>query len=97
MLTGAQVKSCNALANVGGTTGHLPVRVDVMMGLRGPKNRRRKTRKPVGCKLKGEAAFQDGMRNLTECSNLSDFTSELTNLASKIGSSPKPSYTYLGC
>ena len=90
----AQAKPCNVLANVGGTTDRLPVKVDAMMGLRGPRNRR-KIRKPVGWQLKDEAAFQDGMHNLTECSNLSDFTSELTDLASKTGSSPKPSYTWV--
>ena len=91
---GSQVKSCNVLANVGGTTDHLPVKVDMMTGPRGFRNRM-KTRKPVGWQLKDEAAFQVGLHKLSECSNLSGFTSELTDLASKTGSAPKHPYTWV--
>ena len=90
----SQIISCNVLSNVGGTTDHLPVKVDMMMGPRGHRNRR-KTRKPVGWQLKDEAAFQVGLHKLNETSNLSDFTSELTSLASNTGSAPKPPYTWV--
>ena len=90
----SRVTSCNVLDNVGGTIDRLLVKGDVMMGFKGPRNSRR-IRKPVGWQLRDEAAFQDGLRNLTECSNLSDFASELIGLASRTRSPPEPSNTWV--